>query len=218
MKCIIIAGGKIEDDFLEAFLKEQEQEKQFIIACDKGYETCERLSLTPNLVIGDFDSASPGVVDRITARGIEIKILNPVKDDTDTEAALRYAFDITDELDSIFIFGGTGSRIDHMLGNIALLGLGLKNNRNVILLDSHNFIQMIRPGDIYIVDKEEGLFVSVIPYMGVARKVTMEGFKYPLTEADIKGFDTLTISNQVVAQEGHIFLEDGYLIVIESRD
>ncbi len=141
-----------------------------------------------------------------------------MKDDTDTEAALRYAFDITDELDSIFIFGGTGSRIDHMLGNIALLGLGLKNNRNVILLDSHNFIQMIRPGDIYIVDKEEGLFVSVIPYMGVARKVTMEGFKYPLTEADIKGFDTLTISNQVVAQEGHIFLEDGYLIVIESRD
>lgn len=218
MNCIIIAGGIIEDDFVKTFLSEKESANKYIIACDRGYDACERMGIIPDIVIGDFDSAADGTVDKIRTAGVAIKELNPVKDDTDTEAALKYAFEITNELDSIFIFGGTGSRVDHMLGNIALLGLGLQHDRNVILLDSHNFVQMIRPGDIYIVDREEGLFVSVIPYMGVAKKVTMEGFKYPLKNQDILGFNTLTISNQVVAEEGRISLEEGYLIVTESRD
>ena len=47
---------------------------------------------------------------------LEIRRLNPVKDDTDTEYAIRLA--ISEGARSIVVLGATGSRIDHVLGNI----------------------------------------------------------------------------------------------------
>lgn len=217
MKHIIIGGGAIDIEFTKNWISEFKREK-YIIACDKGYEACERLGIVPNIVIGDFDSASDGALERVEAAGIPVKRLNPVKDDTDIEAALLYAFQQTDEEDSIFILGGTGGRLDHTIGNLALLGMGAKNNRPVILMDSHNFVQMIKPGDLYLVDKAPGHFVSVFPYMGPCHGVNMTGFKYPLKDATLEGFNTLTVSNEVTADEGKIWLEDGYLIVMETRD
>ena len=54
---------------------------------------------------------------------IEWTKLNPMKDDTDTEAAIRLA--IEKGAQSITLLGATGSRIDHVLANIELLGIGL---------------------------------------------------------------------------------------------
>ena len=53
----------------------------------------------------------------------EIRRLNPIKDDTDTEYAIRLA--ISEGARSIVLLGATGSRIDHVLGNISLLGIGI---------------------------------------------------------------------------------------------
>ena len=48
-------------------------------------------------------------------------------------SAIRFA--IQNGADCITILGGTGSRIDHMLGNVCLLGIGLEENIDIFLLD-----------------------------------------------------------------------------------
>lgn len=219
MRYVIIAGGTIDLDFAKDFLSQRERDKMYIFACDKGYEACEKLEVIPNLLIGDFDSAGEGAVERAIARGVEVKRLNPVKDDTDVEAALVIAMEMAESDETIFILGGTGSRIDHVLGNIALVAMGVKNNHYVVMMDSHNSIYVIKPNTVHLVDKQPGSYVSIFPYMGKATGITMEGFKYPLKDATIEGFNTLTVSNEVVADEGKIFFEgDGYLIVMETRN
>ena len=220
MTTVIVAGGNIDEKFVGGFIKDLNESSLFIIACDRGYEACETLGIVPNILIGDFDSAATGVQGRARAAGIEIVTLNPEKDDTDAEAALDIAIKNTDEEDEIFLLGATGTRLDHIMGNIALIGKGLKNGRAVIMLDGHNSVQMIEPGEEYVVEREYkfGKYVSVFPYMGPVRGLNMKGFKYPVSNGVIEGFNTLTVSNELAADEGVISIDQGYLVVIESMD
>ncbi|WP_028235956.1 thiamine diphosphokinase [Pseudobutyrivibrio sp. MD2005] len=210
-----IVGAMIKDiEFLKNVISES-SEARFIIACDKGYEHVIAAGAKPDVIIGDFDSASQGEPEPACSGKI-IK-LNPIKDDTDIEAALRYAFDNTEG--DITILGALGGRVDHSLGNIALLGMGLKEGRKVYLVDETNRLQMIGAGMKLVIKKDEqyGKYVSVFPYYGSA-VVTMEGFKYPLKNAKLEGFNTLTVSNEIVDTNATISLECGYLLVCECGE
>ncbi len=220
MVVILIAGGSVDDEFNRGFINNWNESSIFIIACDKGVESCERVGIKPNLVIGDFDSAEESTIDKIKAQGLEFVKLNPVKDDTDTEAALKIAFSKTEPEDEILLLGCTGTRLDHVMGNIHLLGMGLKNNRRVKLVDSHNLVSMIGPGQLYTVDKlnQFGKYISIFPFMGPAFGISMIGFKYGLQKETLEGFNTLTVSNELMDETGTISVESGYLLVMETMD
>ena len=223
MIVFIIAGGKLNPEFAKGFLADHSFDKTLFIACDSGFESCLSLGVNPDIVVGDFDSISDDAYKKIENTGAEVIKLNPIKDDTDTEFALRLAFKRTKNTDEIYILGGTGARIDHTLGNISLLGLGLKHDREVILVDDRNYIQMLAPGWTLELEKDGkfgqfGKYVSVFPYGGIASGVTMKGFKYPLHRATLEGFNTLTVSNEIVDNFATIHVAEGYLIVCESRD
>ena len=223
MIVFIIAGGKLNPEFAKGFIADHSFDKTLFIACDSGFESCLSLGVNPDIVVGDFDSISDDAYKKIENTGAEVIKLNPVKDDTDTEFALRLAFKRTKNTDEIYILGGTGARIDHTLGNISLLGLGLKHDREVILVDDCNYIQMLAPGWTLELEKDGkfgqfGKYVSVFPYGGIASGVTMKGFKYPLHRATLEGFNTLTVSNEIVDNFATIHVAEGYLIVCESRD
>ena len=220
MIVFIIAGGDINPEFAKGFIADHSIDKTLFIACDSGFESCLDLGVNPDIVVGDFDSISDEGLSKIEASRAEIVKLNPIKDDTDTEAALLIAFERTKDIDEIYILGGTGARIDHTLGNINLLGLGLKHDRDVILVDERNYILMLAPGWTLELEKgnQFGKYVSVFPYAGAASGVTMKGFKYPLHRATLEGFNTLTVSNEIVDDFATIHVAEGYLIVCESRD
>ena len=220
MISIIIGGGSLNKDFAGGFIKGFDESSLCIIACDKGYEACLALGLAPDIVVGDFDSISEEVKSALDKESARVIKLNPVKDDTDIEAALNLAIEATAEGDSIYILGGTGGRIDHLLGNISLLGFGCKKERRVKIVDECNSIQMIASGEKLELAKNTqfGKYISVFPYGGTCTGVTLNGFKYPLTDATVEGFNTLTVSNELVESEGFISLENGYLIICESKD
>ena len=223
MIVFIIAGGKLNPEFAKGFIADHSFDKTLFIACDSGFESCLSLGVNPDIVVGDFDSISDDAYKKIENTGAEVIKLNPVKDDTDTEFALRLAFKRTKNTDEIYILGGTGARIDHTLGNISLLGLGLKHDREVILVDDRNYIQMLAPGWTLELEKDGkfgqfGKYVSVFPYGGIASGVTMKGFKYPLHRATLEGFNTLTVSNEIVDNFATIHVAEGYLIGCASRD
>ena len=176
-----------------------------------------RTQILPDIIVGDFDSVEPKVLDFFREKEqIDICVLNPVKDDTDTEFAIREA--IRRGATDITIIGGTGTRLDHVLGNISLLGIGLEEGVRMELLDAHNRICMIDHSVTLKKKEQYGNYLSLIPYNGKVTGVTLKGLKYPLHDYTMGGFNSLGISNEIVDDEASIELTSGQLLVIESRD
>ena len=123
MKFLIVSGGEATDEFVEEVIKKGGFD--VILAADSGMDFLYRTQILPDIIVGDFDSVEPKVLDFFREKEqIDICVLNPVKDDTDTEFAIREA--IRRGATDITIIGGTGTRLDHVLGNISLLGIGLE--------------------------------------------------------------------------------------------
>lgn len=213
--CVIVVGGHIEDGFAKEFIVQEKPD--FCIAADSGMNFFYRTGLKPDWIIGDFDSASGEALEYFKGQpDISWIKLNPVKDDTDTESAIRKAIALGAE--KITLLGATGTRIDHMLGNIELLGIGLQNHIPIQIVDERNRVRMIDSGITLEREKQFGKFVSLIPYTNVVKGLTLTGFKYPLDCYDLKGFCSLGVSNEIIEASATIKFEQGILIVIEARD
>ncbi|MFR7484552.1 MAG: thiamine diphosphokinase [Acutalibacter sp.] len=83
-ECMIIGASPIEDD---AVFREFPPENYYVICADAGYETAERYGITPDLVVGDFDSAKT-----LPPKGNKVLTLPVEKDVTDTMYAVIKGF------------------------------------------------------------------------------------------------------------------------------
>lgn len=214
MRVVIISGGKVEEAFVLEWL--QKNKYDLLMAADSGMEFLYRNQITPDVIAGDFDSVGQEAYEYFAEKVPEIIRLNPMKDDTDTEFVIREA--TRRGATSITVFGGTGTRLDHVLGNVHLLGIGLTTGVEISLVDSHNRIRMISKELVIEKESQFGNFVSILPFAGDAKGVTLKGFKYPLENATIESFCSLGISNEIVEPRARVSVEDGVLLVIESRD
>ncbi len=211
----VVAGGKIEDVFVCRTLREQTD--KFVIAVDSGMEFFYRSWIKPDVIVGDFDSVGAEVFSYFRSQpDIRWKELEPVKDETDTEAAVRLALAVGAE--EITLLGATASRMDHALGNIGLLGIGLEAGVPMDIRDARNRIRMTDKDLVIRREEQAGTYVSLLPCAGAVEHLTLTGFKYPLTDYCLTGFSSLGISNQIAEEEGRIAFKGGILLVIESRD
>ena len=212
---MIVSGGSLSKEFVTKVVGQGKYDR--ILAADSGMNALYAAAVTPDIIIGDFDSADEKILAFFQQnKAIDFCTLNPEKDDTDTEFAIRES--IRRGADSITIIGGTGTRLDHVLGNISLLGIGLEEQVSMELLDEHNRIRMIQ--DALTLEKETqyGKYVSLIPYGGDVQGITLRGFKYPLSDYTMGGFNSLGISNEIVDNRAEIHFRSGILLVIESKD
>lgn len=215
MKFLIVSGGSLNKEFVTKVVGQGRYDR--ILAADFGMNALYAAAVTPDIIIGDFDSADKKILAFFQQnKEIDFCTLNPEKDDTDTEFAIRES--IRRGADSITIIGGTGTRLDHVLGNISLLGIGLEEGVRMELLDAHNRICMIDHSVTLKKKEQYGNYLSLIPYNGNVTGVTLKGLKYPLHDYTMGGFNSLGISNEIVDDEASIELTSGQLLVIESRD
>ena len=215
MKFLIVSGGEATDEFVEEVIKKGGFD--VILAADSGMDFLYRTQILPDIIVGDFDSVEPKVLDFFREKEqIDICVLNPVKDDTDTEFAIREA--IRRGATDITIIGGTGTRLDHVLGNISLLGIGLEEGVRMELLDAHNRIWMIDHSVTLKKKEQYGNYLSLIPYNGKVTGVTLKGLKYPLHDYTLTIGNSLGVSNEIIQEEATVTVGQGVLIVIESRD
>lgn len=215
MRVVIISGGHIDDRFALDWLEQNKYD--CMIAADSGMDFLHRNGLVPDVIAGDFDSVKSDSLSYFMGlNGVQVMKLNPMKDDTDTEFVIREA--IRRGGTEITILGATGTRLDHVLTNVHLLGIGLEEGVSIQLVDKHNRIRMT---DTCLEIKREeqfGDFVSVLPVKGDAKGVTLEGMKYPLKDAEVDCFSSLGVSNEVIEEKARISVKQGVLLVIESQD
>lgn len=211
----VVSGGNIDDMFVNRMLEQEKPE--VVIAADKGMDFFYRNQKAPDVIIGDFDSVNSESLQYFKEQhGVQMIELNPMKDDTDTEAAIRYA--LAHGAEQITLLGATGSRLDHVLGNVELLGIGLQAGVPIVMADANNRIRMIDREIVLKKEEQHGTYVSLIPYTEKAEHLTLRGFKYSLTDATLNGFCSLGVSNEIVDTEAEISFDGGILLVIESRD
>jgi thiamine pyrophosphokinase len=208
---LIVSGGTVSTRLLAEFAGKNE----YIIGVDRGLEALDKAQIVPDLAIGDFDSA-PDNIRKKYADSPKTIVLNPMKDLTDTHAALEKAIELKPE--SITILGATGSRIDHLLGNISVLVLPLKNGIDCFLVDEHNRIRLIDKSCIIKRSDAYGKYISLLPFGERAGGITLKGFAYGLDNACISLGETIGISNELREEEGLITVEEGYLLVMETKD
>lgn len=215
MDYLIVTGGRIDEAFALSYLEEHSFYK--IIAVDSGMDFLYSVNLKPDYIVGDFDSANPLALEYFkTMENINIIQLMPEKDETDTEHAMKMAMELG--ASKITIIGATGSRLDHLLGNISLLGIGLENGVSIEMVDGHNRIRMIDKD--FEIDKatQFGKYVSLIPFTTTVEGLTLKGFKYPLDDFTMGGYNSLGVSNEIAEDKAQILIKKGSLIVIESKD
>ena len=211
----IVSGGEIDDTFVCRTISKMRPD--VMIAADKGMDFFYRNGIKPDIIVGDFDSAEHESLSYFRGRGdVQIRELCPVKDDTDTESAIRLAIELG--ACHITLFGATGSRLDHVLGNVELLGIGLQAGVPIEILDTKNRIRMLDTGITIKRDEQYGTYVSLLPYTAEVEHLTLRGFKYPLNDATLRGFCSLGISNEIVEEEAEIAFDGGILLVVEARD
>lgn len=214
-QALIVAGGRIETEFCREYMDRHVFD--LMAAADSGMQFFFDINTKPDLIAGDFDSVNEETLRFFEGQGgIRWVRLNPVKDDTDTEALLQLL--IKEGYNKIHVLGATGSRADHMLGNIGLLGLGLLYGVGICLADSHNRIRMINDTLFISKDGQFGNYISLLPVTREVRGVTLSGMKYPLKDYTMERYHTLGISNEIVEEEACIRLKEGALLVIEARD
>lgn len=216
MKTLIVVGGPISKGLILEYIKIEKPE--FLIGVDGGLSFFYEENIMPDYVVGDFDSLDDKVFSYYKSEAYTgiLEVLNPMKDDTDTEHALSYALE--HGATSVAIFGATGKRMDHTLAAIDLLGLGLEYSVPITMYDNWNRIRLIK-NDLEIKKEEQyGTYVSLLPYSEAVEGVTLKGFMYPLTNGRFSGYRALGVSNEIVEDVARISFTDGILLVIESRD
>lgn len=217
MNTLIVSGGRIEEDFALSFY--QNIDFDWVIGVDGGLQFLYQHHILPTHVVGDFDSADPKLENYYCGKeGVEIRRFNPVKDSTDTQIAIELALEL--QSTSISILGGTGSRLDHVLGNIQSMMLAKKAGTACVMMDTHNRIRLIAEDTVLRKDEQYGRFVSLIPLTSQVEGVDLIGFKYPLHNHTFTstGSAGLGVSNEILEEKAEIHIRCGVLILIESLD
>ena len=215
MRTLIVTGGNINKDFLIQIIKTIKFET--IIAVDDGLKILNELNIKPNHIVGDFDTVNKKILD-LYKKDTLIKIhrFNPIKDNTDTDIAIRLAVEL--ESDEIIIVGGIGSRIDHVLGNIQVLKYALDNKVKCKIIDENNEIQLINKTTILNKNEINKTYVSLIPLTEKVENINLKGFKYELENGELTIGSSLGISNEILKEQAIIEFDNGILVMIFSKD
>lgn len=211
----IISGGTVNRTFLQEFLAGRPQCK--ILCVDGGLCHAYEMDLPVDYIVGDFDTIKPEILKYYKERHeVPIHEFDPIKDNTDTDIALELA--ISWKPQCIYIVGGTGSRLDHTLGNIHILKKALTANIKTYLINEQNRISMI-DHPVKIEKKHVfGNYISLIPFTEKIENLTLKGFKYPLENRTMVFGESLGISNEIVEETAEITFDRGILLVIEASD
>lgn len=200
-RCFIFAAGTFYG------LRERPRENgDLTIAADAGYQTCLRVGIVPDLLLGDFDSME-APVDFPHVRRLPVE-----KDDTDTLAAVKTGLEAG--CGEFHIYGGTGGkRLDHTLANLqSLLFLRRQGARGWMYGD--DFLWTVIENEALEVPGtvEWGLF-SAFCLGDRAEGVYETGFQYPLENAVLTPDFPVGVSNHITAPPARISVGKGALAV-----
>ena len=213
MKIAVLANGAWDAEWGKQVLKEVD----FLICADGGANYAALSGFVPNLLIGDLDSILPENLNQCAKAGCVIERYPCEKDETDLELALSRAEErarLVGQTD-IWLYGATGKRIDHFLGNVALMLAYAKKGYRVRLVDPEH--------EMWILEGREeirGTLGQELSLISLSEKaiVTTEGLCYPLQRGVLFQDSPRGVSNVFLGEEAVVKVHEGWVMVVLPRN
>lgn len=195
-RVVVVLAGDIDVDLRQHITKQD-----IVIAIDGGYNHLLTANLKPQVLIGDLDS--------ITVKpDCEVISFDPIKDDTDFKCGLNYIAEKYNSL-PIVVFGFSSiSRIDHLIANLANIQC------NTTYISDNHMVQLLQANTVVTVDQYK--YYSFFSFE-IIDQFSLSGFKYPLSNYQLKPFDPLCVSNELIETNGKISISNGQVILIKSK-
>ncbi len=201
--CYLVGAG----DFNE---KIDKHPCDLIIAADGGYDSLIRHGYAPDIVIGDFDSSRMDIPENI-------KRITFPSEKNETDMFLAYLEGASRGYTDFVILGALGGeRIDHTIANISLLEYICEQKHNAKIQDEKCDIYCIQNKKITFTGKA-GNFFSVFAAGENARRVTISGAKYEISDATLTPLFPLGVSNEFSSSECTVGVGDGKLLIVISK-
>ncbi|PSJ62303.1 thiamine diphosphokinase [Pseudaminobacter soli (ex Li et al. 2025)] len=183
-----------------------------VIAADSGIRHAETLGVTPELWVGDFDSADSEQSKRFES--VERLTFPADKDKTDGELAIAVALERG--ATSLVLAGAFGgSRGDHAFLHLALALKLAEAGTPTLLTSGTQEGHPLLPGTTAF-DYADGTLFSVLGFSELSG-LTEEGAKWPLDRVEVPFGSSLTLSNEVRGTL-RISLERGRAILVAHPD
>ena len=197
-KCIIFCAADFEA------LAEPIRAEDYIIAADGGLRHTAKLGITPDEILGDFDSLG------YTPEGANVFPVE--KDDTDAMLAIRRGLSLGYR--EFVLYGSLdGPRLDHTVANFQALQYLCDHGAFGILAGVRTMAAVVKNGTLSFPAGCEGT-VSVFCHGSDTRGVTLKGLYYPLGKGTLTAGFPLGVSNHFTGEPAEISAEDGSLLVL----
>ena len=179
-----------------------------VIAADGGLRHTRKLGITPDTVLGDFDSLG------FTPEGANVFPVE--KDDTDAMLAVRRGLQLGYR--EFLLYGSLdGPRLDHAVANFQTLQYLADHGAVGYLIGNTTMVTVVKDGSISFPAGATGT-VSVFCMGPDAQGVTLEGLYYPLQNGTLTPGFPLGVSNHFTGANAKISVEKGSLLVLWDRE
>lgn len=200
-KCLIFCAAEFDG------LLQDIQEEDYILAADGGLVHVQALGLTPNGILGDFDSL--GYVPQ------DSTVFPVEKDDTDAMLAVRKGLELGYR--EFILYGSLdGPRLDHTVANFQTLQFLADRSASGYLVGKDYIVTVVKNGKLSFTAAATGI-VSVFCMGSDARGVTLSGLQYPLANGRLTVGFPLGVSNHFTGVAAEISVSDGSLLVLFDR-
>ena len=179
----------------------------FLMAADGGLQHLKKLGLTPDGIIGDFDSL--GYIPE------GAKVFPVEKDDTDAMLAVRQG--LTLGYRKFLLYGSLdGPRLDHTVANFQTLQYLADHGALGYLVGETYIVAVVKNNSIRFSADAQGM-ISVFCMGSPAQGVTIRGLKYVLENGCLTAGFPLGVSNHFIGEEATVSVEDGSLLILYDR-
>ena len=180
----------------------------FVIAADGGLRHTQSLNITPNAVLGDFDSLG------FFPEGANVFPVE--KDDTDAMLAVRLG--LRRGCDEFLLYGSLdGPRLDHTVANFQTLQFLADHGAVGYLIGNTTMATVVKNGKITFPAGLSGT-ISVFCMGPDAVGVTEKGLFYGLENGTLTSGFPLGVSNHFTGEEVTISVKNGSLLVLWERN
>ena len=200
-KCVILCAGGFDG------LLEKPGKDDYLIAADGGYRHAQSLGITPDCILGDFDSLG------FVPEGA--KVFPVEKEDTDAMLAVRHGLSLG--FTEFVIYGSLdGDRLDHTVANLQTLLFLAERGATGSLVGNTQIATVVKNSALSMSARSEGI-LSVFAMGGKAKGVNIKGLQYEVENATLTPDFPLGVSNHWAGKPALISVEDGTLLVIFER-
>ena len=199
--CVIFCAGGFDG------LAEPIEKEDYILAADGGLAYVEHLGLTPDLVLGDFDSLGY-VPEKAEKFPVE-------KDDTDAMLAVRRGLELG--FRRFLLYGSLdGERLDHTVANFQTLQFLADRGATGYLVGTRYIATVVKNAAVRFPESAQGVLSAFC--MGAdATGVTLTGLKYSVENSTLTAGFPLGVSNHFIGQKASVSVKNGSLLLLYDR-